>query len=129
MLRLDHITVEFSSGVLYDDISFLVNDADKVGLVGRNGAGKTTMLRLIAGEIQPTSGTIVKDKGLKIGYLPQVLLLDSERSLQDEVMTVAPQRTQENFTADDAQFVALMSRVLLGLGFTNADFERSCSEF
>ena len=129
MLRLDHITVEFSSGVLYDDISFLVNDADKVGLVGRNGAGKTTMLRLIAGEIQPTSGTIVKDKGLKIGYLPQVLLLDSERSLQDEVMTVAPQRTQENFTADDAQFVALMSRVLLGLGFTNADFERPCSEF
>lgn len=130
MVRLDHITMEFSSGVLFDDISFLINDTDKIGLVGRNGAGKTTMLRLLAGELPPTAGQIVKDKGTKIGYLPQVLLLESTYSLVDEVMKVSPTGTDTTVMSSElAQFVALRDRILLGLGFLRDEFGRSCGEF
>lgn len=130
MVRLDHITMEFSSGVLFDDISFLINDTDKIGLVGRNGAGKTTMLRLLAGELPPTAGQIVKDKGTKIGYLPQVLLLESTCSLVDEVMKVSPTGSDTTVMSSElAQFVALRDRILLGLGFLRDEFGRSCGEF
>ena len=121
MLTIDHISMEFSSRPVLDDISFLVNRKERIALVGKNGAGKTTLLRLIAGEYQPTSGRVAKENDMTIGYLPQVMLFQDDRTLREEVMTVAHE--------DEARFVAEMDRTIIGLGFERKDFDRPCSEF
>ncbi|MBO7501940.1 MAG: ABC-F family ATP-binding cassette domain-containing protein [Paludibacteraceae bacterium] len=122
MLSIDHISIEFSSHPVLDDISFLVNKKDRIALVGKNGAGKTTLLRLIAGEYEPTSGHITKDRDLTIGYLPQVMFLQDGRTLKEEVMTI--------FNGDDeARFVAEMDKTIIGLGFERNDFDRPTTEF
>ena len=121
MVTVDHISMEFSSRPVLDDITFLINRKERIALVGKNGAGKTTLLRLIAGEYQPTAGRIAKEADMTIGYLPQVMLFQDDRTLRDEVMTVAHE--------DEARFVAEMDRTVIGLGFERKDFNRPCSEF
>ncbi|MBQ4390450.1 MAG: ABC-F family ATP-binding cassette domain-containing protein [Paludibacteraceae bacterium] len=122
MISIEHLSIEFSSRPVLDDISFLVNRKDRIALVGKNGAGKTTLLRLFAHEYEPTAGTISMDSGITIGYLPQVMLFTDQRSLRDEVMTVF-------HGEDEARFIAEMDRTVIGLGFTRNDFNRPCSEF
>ena len=121
MVTVDHISMEFSSRPVLDDITFLINRKERIALVGKNGAGKTTLLRLIAGEYQPTAGRIAKEADMTIGYLPQVMLFQDDRTLRDEVMTVAHE--------DEARFEAEMDRTVIGLGFERKDFDRPCSEF
>ncbi len=121
MLTIDHISMEFSSRPVLDDITFLINRKERIALVGKNGAGKTTLLRLIAGEYQPTSGRIARETDMKIGYLPQVMLFHDDRTLREEMMQVAHE--------DEARFVAEMDRTVIGLGFERRDFDRPCSEF
>ena len=121
MLTIDHISMEFSSRPVLDDITFLINRKERIALVGKNGAGKTTLLRLIAGEYQPTSGRIAKETDMTIGYLPQVMLFHDDRTLREEIMLVAHE--------DEARFVAEMDRTVIGLGFERKDFDRPCSEF
>lgn len=87
MISIEHLTVDFSGTPLFEDITFLINPKEKVALVGKNGAGKTTMLRMIAGEQQPTAGIISMPKGFTIGYLPQHLLVKDNRTVRDEAMT------------------------------------------
>ena len=113
--------MEFSSRPVLDDITFLINRKERIALVGKNGAGKTTLLRLIAGEYQPSAGRISKETDMTIGYLPQVMLFQDDRTLREEVMTVAHE--------DEARFVAEMDRTVIGLGFERKDFDRPCSEF
>ena len=122
MLSIDHISIEFSSHPVLDDISFLVNKKDRIALVGKNGAGKTTLLRLISGEYEPTSGHITKDRDITIGYLPQVMLLQDGRTLREEVMTIF-------HGTDEARFVAEMDKTIIGLGFERNDFDRPTTEF
>ena len=126
MLTIDHVSMEFSSRPVLDDITFLINRKERIALVGKNGAGKTTLLRLIAGEYQPTSGRIAKDSDMTIGYLPQVMLFQDDKTLREEVMTVHHQVHEEQ---DEARFIAEMDRTIIGLGFERKDFERPCSEF
>lgn len=122
MLSIEHLSIEFSSRPILEDISFLINKRDRIALVGKNGAGKTTLLRLIAGEYQPTVGTISRDTGLTVGYLPQVMLHTDGQTLREEVMSV--------FNGEDeARFTAEMDRTIIGLGFRRTDFDRQCSEF
>ena len=121
MLTIDHISMEFSSRPVLDDITFLINRKERIALVGKNGAGKTTLLRLIAGEYQPTSDRIARETDMKIGYLPQVMLFHDDRTLREEMMLVAHE--------DEARFVAEMDRTVIGLGFERRDFDRPCSEF
>ena len=121
MLSIDHLTMEFASRPVLDDISLLINRKERIALVGKNGAGKTTLLRLIAGEYTPTAGHIAREADMTIGYLPQVMLCQDGRTLREEVMTVAHE--------DEARFVAEMDRTIMGLGFERRDFDRPCSEF
>ena len=121
MLTVDHVSMEFSSRPVLDDITFLINRKERIALVGKNGAGKTTLLRLIAGEYTPTAGRIARDADMTIGYLPQVMLFQDDRTLREEVMTVPHE--------DEARFVAEMDRTIIGLGFERKDFDRPCSEF
>ena len=122
MLTVDHISMEFSSRPVLDDITFLINRKERIALVGKNGAGKTTLLRLIAGEYEPTAGRIARESDMTIGYLPQVMLFQDDRTLREEVMTVF-------HGEDEARFIAEMDRTIIGLGFERKDFERPCSEF
>ena len=130
MLTIDHISMEFSSRPVLDDISFLINRKERIALVGKNGAGKTTLLRLIAGEYQPTSGRIARENGMTIGYLPQVMLFQDDRTLREEVMRVKDERHEgDENEGGEARFIAEMDRTIIGLGFERKDFERPCSEF
>ena len=126
MLTVDHISMEFASRPVLDDISFLINRKERIALVGKNGAGKTTLLRLIAGEYQPTGGRISRETDMTIGYLPQVMLFQDNRTLREEVMTVY--ESQKEHT-DEARFIAEMDRTIIGLGFERKDFDRPCTEF
>ena len=121
--------MEFSSRPVLDDITFLINRKERIALVGKNGAGKTTLLRLIAGEYQPTSGRIAKDADMTIGYLPQVMLFQDDKTLREEVMSVRDKGTKDNLQTEEARFIAEMDRTIIGLGFERKDFERPCSEF
>ncbi|HET7819448.1 MAG TPA: ATP-binding cassette domain-containing protein [Bacteroidia bacterium] len=71
MLSVNEISVHFGGRTLFEEISFLVNKQDRIGLAGRNGAGKSTMLKIIAGEQSPDSGEVTKPNNFTIGYLPQ----------------------------------------------------------
>lgn len=88
MISLNHMTVDFGNRLLFDDISFVVGDKERVALVGKNGVGKSTLLKIIAGEEEPTSGTITHNKGLEIGYLPQVMQLTDSTTLWQEAESV-----------------------------------------
>ncbi len=131
MLSIDHLSMEFASRPVLDDISFLINRKERIALVGKNGAGKTTLLRLIAGEYQPTAGRISKETDMTIGYLPQVMLFQDDRTLRDEVMTVLNELGNEGVSelGNEARFIAEMDRTVIGLGFERKDFDRPCSEF
>ena len=125
MLSVEHLSMEFSSRPVLDDITFLINRKERIALVGKNGAGKTTLLRLIAGEYQPTAGRISRETDMTIGYLPQVMLFQDDRTLREEVMRVHAEAPEQ----DEARFVAEMDRTIIGLGFERKDFDRPCSEF
>ena len=128
MVSIEHLSIEYSSRPILDDITFLINPRDRIALVGKNGAGKTTLLRLLAGVEMPTAGRISKMGELTIGYLPQVMMHVDGKTLREDVMAVYSSQS----TADmggEARFIAEMDRTIIGLGFTRQDFDRPCSEF
>ena len=73
MISVEGLRVEFAAKPLFDDVSFIINDRDRIALTGKNGAGKTTMLRLLCGEQQPTAGIVSISRDTTIGYLPQMV--------------------------------------------------------
>ena len=85
MISINNISVEFSSKSLFDNINYVINPRDKIALVGKNGAGKSTMLKILAGLQSPTSGTVSKPSDLTIGYLPQQMEVADSTTLIDEV--------------------------------------------
>lgn len=87
MLSVSNITVEFGGFTLFSDISFLINKGDRIGLVGKNGAGKSTMLKIIAGVQKPTQGAVAMQNNLAIGYLPQEMAHQSGKTVFDEAAT------------------------------------------
>lgn len=84
MISINNISVHFTGTYIFNDVSFLVNDRDRIGLVGKNGAGKTTMLNIIAGELEPEKGDISSPSGQSIGYLKQEMSINSKRNVIDE---------------------------------------------
>ena len=76
--------MEFGATPLFQDVSYVINDKGRIALVGKNGAGKSTMLKIIAGLQQPTSGTVAVSGGSTIGYLPQVMVLSDEHTVREE---------------------------------------------
>lgn len=88
MISIQNLSVEFSAKSLFDNINCVINQRDKIALVGRNGAGKSTMLKIIAGLQQPTSGKVVVPQGISVGYLPQQMKLNDSLILKDEVRKV-----------------------------------------
>lgn len=87
MISIDDVTVAYGGFVLLDKINFHISESDKIGLVGKNGAGKSTILKLICGLQSPTSGHIDKPNDIKIGYLPQIMEHHRGRTVMEEAMT------------------------------------------
>ena len=131
MISVEHLSIEFSSRPILDDITFLINPRDRIALVGKNGAGKTTLLRLLAGVERPTSGRISKMGDITIGYLPQVMMHVDGKTLREDVMSVIRREGDETMRqeGEEARFIAEMDRTIIGLGFERKDFDRPCSEF
>lgn len=85
MISVQNLTVEFSAKSLFDNISYVINRRDRIALVGKNGAGKSTMLKIIAGLQNPTSGQVTVPQDTTIGYLPQQMTLNDTRTVVEEV--------------------------------------------
>ena len=86
MVSLNQVTVSFGGFDLFRDVSFLVSNRERVGLVGKNGAGKSTILKLFVGEMVPTSGVVSVPREIKVGYLPQQMAVTNTRSVMNETM-------------------------------------------
>lgn len=159
VIALNNITFEFGARALYEEASWHIKPGEKIGLIGANGTGKTTLLKVLVGEYKPTSGNISKTKDLKIGYLNQDLLsYQSEHSilhvameaferqnyLHDEIERVLKQMEEEytddllyKLSAYQEEFEALdgyniqykAEEILAGLGFSAADTSRPLATF
>ena len=87
MISINGLTVAFGGFTLLDSIDFHISDNDKIGLVGKNGSGKSTIMKLICGLQAPTSGSVDKPNGVRIGYLPQIMEHHRGRTVLEETMT------------------------------------------
>ena len=88
VLSISKLSMTFGERELFKDLSFEVENADKIGLIGRNGVGKTTLFKLICGTLEPTAGVIAAERGLVIGYMEQHACSVSGRSIYDELESV-----------------------------------------
>ena len=84
MISIEGLKVEFGVTPLFEDVSFVINKKDRIALVGKNGAGKSTMLKILAGLQRPTEGNVAVQCGVTIGYLPQVMVLSDTRTVMEE---------------------------------------------
>ena len=105
MISIEDVTVAYGGFVLLDKINFHVSENDKIGLVGKNGAGKSTILKMIAGLQNPSSGRIDRPKDITIGYLPQIMEHHRGRTVMEETMTAfestaSMERELEEITAE-----------------------------
>jgi ATP-binding cassette, subfamily F, member 3 len=120
MISVQNLSKSYGDQVVFDDSSFLMTPGERLGFVGRNGHGKTTLFRILMGDESPDDGTIVLPKGYRIGHLSQHLEFH-EATVLDEVLTVLNDRVaEEGYRAEAA---------LMGLGFSKEDLKRPASEF
>lgn len=163
MIDLSNISLQFGGKYLFKDVNYKISSGDKISLVGANGTGKSSLLKIIAGLLQPESGEVLKQKRISIGYLPQdnvthigktlieeassaltdiIELQNKETSLaealsdpklsEEEQMDLAHQLGEVHHKLDGLDSYSAESKVekiLIGLGFTEEDFNRLTDEF
>ncbi len=120
MLKVQNLSISFGGQNVFNDVSFIVNDREKIGLIGRNGSGKSTLFKILCGKITEYDGDIVIPKGYKIGYLEQHLKF-TEKTVIDEACLALPDYKKDAFW--DAE------KILSELGFSEEDKKRSPVEF
>lgn len=94
MISVEGLTVEFSIKPLFKDVSFVVNNRDRIALVGKNGAGKSTMLKILCGKQKPTAGNVSVPPGTTVGYLPQVMVLEDDTTVKEEARKAFADNTE-----------------------------------
>ena len=94
MISIDGLTVEFGVKPLFKEVSFVINERDRIALVGKNGAGKSTMLKILCGLQKPTSGAVSVPNDLTIGYLPQVMKLSDDTTVKEETRKAFADKTK-----------------------------------
>ena len=120
MITVGNLTKSFGSQLLFEGASFHINPRERVGLVGRNGHGKTTLFRLIVGVDSPDAGTISRPKGYRVGYVLQHLQFTEHTALK-EAMTQLPEEERDHHWK--------VEKILAGLGFSNEDMQRHPGTF
>lgn len=115
LLTIDKMSKSYTDRLLFDQVTFGIHEGDKIGLLGINGTGKSTLLKLIAGMEQADQGAITYRKNLKIGYLPQIPIFDNEKSILENV--VEGQKAEEVYRNLEGEAKAM----LLKLGIENVD--------
>ncbi|BAI81254.1 ABC transporter, ATP-binding protein [Deferribacter desulfuricans SSM1] len=120
MISVENLTKSFGTRLVFDKINFTIGSGEKVGLIGRNGEGKTTLFKMIVGEEEPDSGKVNIPKDYKIGYLKQHLEFSHNR-LIDEVYSIVKSDLEDNRWKAE--------KVLFGLGFTKEDLDKNPYEF
>ena len=103
MLRLEHISKIYPTGEVLKDVNWEVKPGERVGLVGVNGAGKSTQLQIIAGEIEPSAGEIIRPASLRIAYLTQEFDVEPTRTVREEFWTVFAEANQVQFAMASLQ--------------------------
>ena len=117
MIQVTNIEKSYGKQVLFDGVGFTVNPRERVGLVGRNGHGKSTLFRMILGEEHPDSGAITMASGYTVGHLSQHIHFTEDTVIKEACLALPPNEyhIDETYKAE---------AILHGLGFTNADFDR-----
>lgn len=115
MIQVSSISKSYGTQVIFDDVGFTVNAEERIGLVGRNGHGKTTLLRMITGEEKPDSGAISIPNNYSVGYLSQHLTFSEGSVLKEACLGLRP--------SDDGRDESYKAEtILMGLGFSTEDF-------
>ncbi len=120
MISADHISKSFGGQVLFEDASFKLNSRERMGIVGRNGHGKTTLFRLIAGEDQPDGGAITIPRHYRIGYVQQHIHFTQDTVLEEGMTGLLEDERDHHWKVE---------KVLAGLGFSTDDMQRPPGEF
>ncbi|MFW6335333.1 MAG: ABC-F family ATP-binding cassette domain-containing protein, partial [Desulfosalsimonas sp.] len=120
MINIEGLSKSYGGTVLFDNISFRVNSGERVGLVGRNGHGKTTLFRIILGEESPDSGIVSCPKNYRIGHVSQSLEFSSPTVLEECMKGLPADSEGQHWQAE---------KILAGLGFSEQDMQRPPSEF
>ncbi len=122
MFTLSDISKSYGARQLFEGVSLTINRTDRLGLVGPNGAGKSTLFRILLDEEEPDSGTIARQRGATVGFLPQ----ESAPTGEETVLEIAT--STEAHCHPDGQAVAKAKRILRGLSFKESDFDRPARE-
>lgn len=120
MIQFDDIALSFHGKTLFDEVSFTLQKGERCALVGRNGSGKSTIFRIIAGEIEPDNGAISVPKGYRIGYLQQHIHFTKDTIREEAALGLPPGEEEMIYKAET---------ILFGLGFSDDDLDKSPSEF
>ena len=120
MIRVENLTKSFGDRLILDDVSFTLSAKERVGLVGQNGQGKTTLFQIINGDEPPDSGTVVIPKNYRVVYVKQRLEFSADTALGEGLAALPPQEQGQSWKVE---------KILAGLGFTQADFHRHPAEF
>jgi len=120
MIRAENLCKSYGGRVLLDRVDFTLNSRERLGLVGRNGHGKTTLFRIIAGEELPDNGALIIPKHYRIGYVRQSLEFTRPTILQEAMTALLPQESGHHWKAE---------KILVGLGFSKVDMDRPPAVF
>ncbi|MCG2829871.1 MAG: ATP-binding cassette domain-containing protein, partial [Desulfobacteraceae bacterium] len=120
MISVENITKSFGNRILFEGVSFKINPRERVGLVGRNGHGKTTLFRLMAGEESMDNGAIVMPRNYRIGYVRQQIEFIEKTVLKEGMRDLPESEPDHRWKVE---------KILTGLGFSQADMEKDPLEF
>ncbi|HOS28840.1 MAG TPA: ABC-F family ATP-binding cassette domain-containing protein [Deltaproteobacteria bacterium] len=120
MISAENLSKSYARQILFEDVGFKINPKERVGLVGRNGHGKTTLLKMIVGEETPDTGQIVVPRNYRIGYVRQHLDFTEDTVLREGMKGLPESRKEQHWKVE---------KVLAGLGFSQEDMQRSPLEF
>ena len=110
LLTAEHITKAYSERVLLDDVSLGVQEGEKIGVIGVNGMGKSTLLRILAGAEEPDAGSVIRGRNVKVGYLPQTPVFGEEDTILSAVLSGGVQASPEEF-AEESEARAMLTRL------------------
>lgn len=163
MIDLINISLQFNGKYLFKDVNYKISSGDRISLVGANGTGKSSLLKIIIGELSPEEGTVQRQKNISIGYLPQELIYHTNKTLLDEALSALTdiialqdkeklinkqledssldEETRNDlihqlgeihhklFDMDSYSASSKVEKILLGLGFSQDDFDKPTNTF